>query len=29
MFLYEHLMFTDNYDKKETHGPLIKSFLNN
>ena len=27
MFLYEHLMFTNNYEKKETHGPLIKSFL--
>lgn len=29
MFLYEHLMFTNNYEKKETHGTLIKSFLDN
>ncbi len=27
MFLYEHLMFTKNYETKETHGTLIKSFL--
>ena len=28
MFLYEHLMFTNNYEENETHGPLINSFLN-
>ncbi len=28
MFLYEHLMFTNNYEENETHGPLISSFLN-
>lgn len=28
MFLYEHLMFTNNYEENETHGQLINSFLN-
>jgi hypothetical protein len=28
MFLYEHLMFTNNYESVETHSKLIQSFLN-
>ena len=28
MFLYEHLMFTNNYESIETHSKLIQSFLN-
>ena len=29
MFLYEHLMFTNNFELSKTHKPLIESFLNN
>ena len=29
MFLYEHLMFTNNFELNKTHKPLIESFLNN
>ena len=28
MFLYEHLMFTNNFELTKTHQPLIESFLN-
>mgnify|MGYP007000152809 len=27
MFLYEHLMFTNNYESIDTHRKLIRSFL--
>ena len=29
MFLFEHLMFTNNFELNKTHKPLIESFLNN